>query len=108
MIADAKLRSARAQLFVLAAQIDEFCSQGQHVPLRVMEQLGQASIYAHMVALEVVEFAFKWAGATALKEGNPTGRAMLDIHAVVQHISHDHIWLEGWAAGAIADRAAGV
>lgn len=105
--ADSKLRAARAALINAAAEIDELCAtRDDLVSKSVNNRLAAASIHAHMTSLEVVQFAYKWSGATAVREGNTMGRIMRDMHVAVQHLTHDHHWLEVFAETILPERSA--
>lgn len=50
----------------------------------------QAGNLVHKVSREVVEFAFKWAGTSPVRDGSELGRALLDSLVAQQHAHVDH------------------
>jgi alkylation response protein AidB-like acyl-CoA dehydrogenase len=95
---DAALRSVRALLYELVKRSRSGGADGIGDP-----QIFQALIHLHDVAGAAVEFAYRWAGTTALRGSNPLGRAMRDMHAATQHVAVDRQRLIDAAPEIMAD-----
>ena len=83
--ADARLRSARALhdetvAFVWAAAVSGAAFTNQ---IRARARLD--AVWAVEQAVEVVEFAYRAGGGTALYDSSPLQRRLRDVHAVTQH-----------------------
>ncbi len=95
---DAGLRAARALLYQLVKRsrsggTDEI---GDH-------HIFQALVHLHDVGGAAIEFAYRWAGTSALRGANALGRAMRDMHAASQHMAVDRQRLIDAAPGIMAD-----
>ncbi len=82
--AEAKLKSARAYLRGVIAEMWEEAQRTGHIGAEHHPQLRLASTWAIHQARDVVATAYHAAGASAIFENNPLERRMRDIHAGTQ------------------------
>ncbi|MCU1480930.1 MAG: putative oxidoreductase [Subtercola sp.] len=89
-VLDAELTAARLAYYDFVAQVDDYATNS---PDPMTEYWGdrakQASRYALDVALKCVDFAYYWAGTTALRRGNIIGQLFLNVHAMNLHLVMD-------------------
>jgi hypothetical protein len=63
------------------ARVDD----GLELTPEMSQRLRQACTYTHIVAQDVIQFAYNWGGTAGLRRPNVLGQAMLDISGAVQH-----------------------
>jgi alkylation response protein AidB-like acyl-CoA dehydrogenase len=84
--AEAQLRAARALLF---QTVSEICSDVQQTRALTMEQrmsIRLATTHAIRQAVQVADFAYDAAGATAIFTANAFERRFRDLHTIVQQV----------------------
>ncbi len=84
--AEARLRSARAFLMEMVAEVWEIVREGRDFTLDERARLRIASTHAMTEARDVVEFAYRSAGAGAILRDNPFERRFRDMNAAAQQI----------------------
>ena len=84
--AEARLRSARAFLMEMVAEVWEIAGTGRDFTLDERARLRIASTHAMTEARDVVDFAYRAAGASAILKGNPFERRFRDMNAAAQQI----------------------
>lgn len=97
--AEARLRTARAYLCEMAEELWQTAATGEALSMDQRARLRIAITYGSNQAREVVDFAYRTAGAAAVFEDNPFERRFRDMHAVSQQ-GQAH-WSNMEAAGAV-------
>ncbi len=78
--------AARALVMEAHRAVWEAACAGQEPSLKALTRMRLSGAHATEVAVEVAQFGYKAAGASALFESNPIQRALRDILAAQQHI----------------------
>jgi len=84
-LADARLRSARALHDETVGATWETASSGCAFTNEARARARLDSVWAVEQAVDVVEFAYRAGGGTALYDTSPLQRRLRDVHAVTQH-----------------------
>ncbi len=83
--ADARLRSARALHDDTAGSVWSAAESGAPFTNQLRARARLDSAWAVQQAVEVVDFAYRAGGGTALYDSSPLQRRLRDVHAVTQH-----------------------
>ena len=83
--ADARLRSARALHDETVGSVWEAAVSGAAFTNQLRARARLDSVWAVEQAVEVVEFAYRAGGGSALYDSSPLQRRLRDVHAVTQH-----------------------
>ncbi len=83
--ADARLRSARALHDQTVGAVWEAAVSGAAFTNQLRARARLDSVWAVEQAVEVVEFAYRAGGGSALYDSSPLQRRLRDVHAVTQH-----------------------
>ena len=83
--ADARLRSARALHDETVGSVWEAAVSGAAFTNQIRARARLDSVWAVEQAVEVVEFAYRAGGGSALYDSSPLQRRLRDVHAVTQH-----------------------
>jgi alkylation response protein AidB-like acyl-CoA dehydrogenase len=86
---EGRLRSGRAYVMETFEVALSQAEEGLPLSNEQAQRVRQAATVATRLAGEAVEFAYRWAGSVALREPNPIGRCMRDMHGVTQHVYVD-------------------
>jgi indole-3-acetate monooxygenase len=84
-VKEASLRSARAYVWEVFGAAQARVEEGLELTPEMSHRLRQACTYTHIVAQDVIQFAFNWGGTAGLRRPSVLGQAMLDISGAVQH-----------------------
>ena len=83
--ADARLRSARALHDETVGSVWEAAVSGAAFTNQIRARARLDSVWAVEQAVDVVEFAYRAGGGSALYDSSPLQRRLRDVHAVTQH-----------------------
>jgi alkylation response protein AidB-like acyl-CoA dehydrogenase len=89
-----QLASARLLLHHAIGEAWQVSESGRAVTLEQRANVWQAALHAAGSAKDVVRTAYEAAGSSALYESCPLERAHRDLHAVMQHVIVQELWLE--------------
>jgi len=84
---EARYAAAHAWLHEVMERAWTTARAGDVVPLEQRRDVRLAALHAGESAVEVVDAAYRLAGATALHNRSPLQRVFRDLHAVTQHIA---------------------
>ena len=88
---EAALEAARAYVREIFSAAEAYCAEHDAPPPPAeYARLQQTTGYAHRVAMEVVRFAFRWAGSHAVHAG-PLERIFRDMETANQHLFYDNM-----------------
>jgi alkylation response protein AidB-like acyl-CoA dehydrogenase len=89
-VLEAELNAARLAYYNFLGRLDDYATNdpGPMTP-EWGDRAKQVCRYVVDVALKCVDFAYYWAGSTALRKGNVIGQLFLDVHAANLHVVMD-------------------
>lgn len=91
---DGALEAARLLVRDALGDLWAACRRGAPVAETARARMSGSIVHAGRSAKSVVTSMYEAAGASALYTDCPIERAHRDIHAVMQHIVFQHMWLE--------------
>ncbi|RFA08538.1 hypothetical protein B7R54_04335 [Subtercola boreus] len=89
-VLDAELTAARLAYYDFVERVDDYATNDPN-PMTAYwgDRAKQVSRYAVDVAIKCVDFAYYWAGTSALRRGNIIGQLFLNVHAMNLHLVMD-------------------
>lgn len=84
--AEARLRAVRMYLMGTVSEVWQEVKRAEQITLEQRIAIRLAATHVIREATKVADFAYSWAGATAIFETSPFERRFRDIHAVAQQL----------------------
>ena len=84
--AEARLRAARMYLMGTVSEVWQEVLRADGITLEQRIAIRLAATHVIREATKIADFAYSWAGATAIFETSPFERRFRDIHAVAQQL----------------------
>ncbi len=99
---EAQYRAARAYVHEVYGGAEEVAARDGALTPEIQARMVQATVFAHNVATEVVQFCHLWAGTASLRNPSALGRALRDLMAATQHFLVDQKMLVDQAPAILA------
>jgi indole-3-acetate monooxygenase len=99
---DAAVRSAVLYTYDAFANAQAMVDRGDTLTPVAAQRMRQATTHITRVAADAARFAYTWAGANGLRNGNVIQRCFRDAHAATQHIFVDNNTYTDYTAAVLA------
>jgi alkylation response protein AidB-like acyl-CoA dehydrogenase len=86
---EGKLQAARSRLMEQMEEAFAVADRGDALSEVQAGRFRQIAAIIHRIGMEAVEFAYFWGGSAGLRQPSSLGRAMLDMHALNNHLLVD-------------------
>ena len=86
---EGKFQAARSRLMEQMEEAFEVAQRGDSLTEVQAGRFRQIAAVIHRVGMDAIEFAYFWGGSASLRQPTVLGRAMLDMHALNNHLLVD-------------------